>query len=506
VIGAVALVSLVGADIAVYTSFRSSLLSSLDATLDATHAPIERALGGGGPSHPAGAARATPPGGDQGDDDLPGGGQAPESTNPPGTGFCAEIGPQLGAGTVVEELTPSGSVLAHSACVSGGTLSAGASPVILPTSSGSSGSAGTPGPPVHFSASSTKGTTQYRVAELTLGNGDRLIVATTLAPTDHSLSRLLLEEILATAAALVVALLLGTWLVRVGLRPLVAVERAAEEITEGDLALRVPGEDARTEVGSLARTINTMLRRIEVAFAERDATASALRASERRLRQFVADASHELRTPIAAVSAYAELFEKGAAEPEHRADLERVMRGIRSETVRMGGLVEDLLLLARLDEHRAVASEPVEIVALCSEAVRTAAAVGPGWPVRLEAAEPVECVGDPVRLRQVVDNLLLNVRAHTPEGTTTVLSVRTSPSTVTIEVADDGPGFSTDDIDRVFERFWRGDPSRARSSGGSGLGLAIVAGIVEGHGGTVHAANGEHAGAVVTVTLPISPE
>jgi two-component system OmpR family sensor kinase len=180
------------------------------------------------------------------------------------------------------------------------------------------------------------------------------------------------------------------------------------------------------------------------------------------------------------------------------------MAGIRSETARMGGLVEDLLLLARLDDGRPLERRPLELVALCSEAIRTATAVGPGWPVRLDAAAPVEVLADAVRLRQVIDNLLLNVRSHTPVGTSTVVHVTSDGANGSIEVADNGPGFSDGETNRVFERFYRADPSRARSSGGSGLGLAIVASIVGAHGGSVSASNRDSGGATVTVSVPLA--
>ena len=264
------------------------------------------------------------------------------------------------------------------------------------------------------------------------------MVGLPLGSTVSTLDRLVGVELAVTGAALVAALLMGWWLVRVSFRPLRAVESTAEAIARGELAERVPGEEARTEVGRLARALNVMLGRIERAFAQRDATEQELRASEGRMRQFVADASHELRTPLTAVSAYAELFEQGAAT--HADDLERVMHGIRSETARMGSLVEDLLLLARLDEGRPLEREEVELVGVAAEAVQTASTVGPAWPVRLVARQPVEIVGDRMRIRQVLDNLLANVRTHCPEGTTCVVTVDQEGADAVISVEDDGPG------------------------------------------------------------------
>jgi two-component system OmpR family sensor kinase len=333
-----------------------------------------------------------------------------------------------------------------------------------------------------------------RARVLQTDDGGQVIVAVPLDDTRATLRRLLGIEVLVTLGALLTAAAAGWWLVQVGLKPLDDVEATAVAIAGGDFDRRVPGDDAPTEVGRVARALNTMLGRIQDAFATRDAT-------EARLRRFVADASHELRTPVAAVGAYAELFERGAStRPE---DLERVMSGIRSETKRMGELVQDLLLLARLDEGRPLERQPVELVALAAEAVETATAVGPAWPVRLDAAGPAEVVGDRPRLRQVLDNLLGNVRAHTPPGTEATVRIATEDGGfVTIAVIDRGPGLSEEQRERVFERFYRVDPSRSRQQGGSGLGLAIVSAIVTAHGGTVDVAAPPEGGAAFIVRLP----
>ncbi len=328
------------------------------------------------------------------------------------------------------------------------------------------------------------------------------MIGVPLGSTVSTLDRLVGVELVVTGAALLAALLMGWWLVRVSFRPLRAVEGTAEAIARGELAERVPGDEARTEVGRLARALNTMLGRIEMAFAQRDATEQQLRASEGRMRRFVADASHELRTPLTAVSAYAELFEQGAAT--RADDLERVMHGIRTETARMGSLVEDLLLLARLDEGRPLERQEVELLGVASEAVLTASTVGPGWPVRLVAPRPVEIVGDRMRIRQVLDNLLANVRTHCPEGTSSVVTVEQEGDDAVIRVEDDGPGLSPEDATRVFERFFRADTSRSRRFGGAGLGLSIVASIAKAHGGTVTAGPGTNGGTVFTVRVPRS--
>ncbi len=333
-------------------------------------------------------------------------------------------------------------------------------------------------------------------------SGGQLVVGVPMGSTVSTLDRLVGVELAVTGAALAAALLMGWWLVRVSFRPLRAIEGTAEAIARGELAERVPGEEARTEVGRLARALNVMLGRIERAFAQRDATEEELRVSEGRMRQFVADASHELRTPLAAVSAYAELFEQGAAT--RADDLERVMHGIRTETGRMGHLVEDLLLLARLDEGRPLGRDEVELVGVAAEAVKTATTVGPPWPVRLVARRPVEIVGDRMRIRQVLDNLLANVRTHCPEGTPTVVTVDHEGPDAVIRVEDRGPGMSPEDAARVFERFFRADVSRSRRHGGAGLGLSIVASITRAHGGTVSVAPGTEGGTVFTLRLPVS--
>jgi two-component system, OmpR family, sensor kinase len=350
--------------------------------------------------------------------------------------------------------------------------------------------------------STTMGGPDFRVLAEKLPTGDILVIAEPSNDVGATLNALERAEIIVSALALVAATLLGWWLVRRGLRPLVAMERTAESIADGELDERVPGVNESTEVGRLAGTLNVMLARIQQAFEQRDATEADLRATQERLRRFVADASHELRTPLAAVSAYAELFERGASSrPE---DLGRVLQGIRTETSRMGRLVEDLLLLARLDEGIPLSTGPVELVSLASDAVRTAKAVGPQWPVTLVAENPVEVVADEARLRQILDNFLANVRAHTPEGTTATVTVGTAGDMALIEVRDNGPGFTQEQATKVLERFYRTDASRSREHGGAGLGLSIAVSIASAHGGEVRAAPAPGGGAVFTAFIPVA--
>ena len=319
---------------------------------------------------------------------------------------------------------------------------------------------------------------------------------------DSTLHTLFLTELAVTAAAIVLALAGGWWLVRLGLRPLEDVEATAESIAAGNLDQRVPGADQPTEVGRLARSLNVMLERIQAAFSARVASEQRLTESQDHLRQFVADASHDCvhRLP------------PSRPTPSSSSVAPRRMRTTSSRDERdphrdgsHGQARERPLTLARLDEGVPVHLAPVELVGLTAEAVRTATAVGPEWPVQFWAANPIEITGDKDRLRQVLDNLLANVRAHTPPGTATTVRVDSLGDEARIQVRDSGPGMAADDPRHVFERFYRSDPARARSSGGSGLGLSIVAAIVAAHRGTVSASSAPRQGMTVTVLLPMTP-
>jgi two-component system OmpR family sensor kinase len=337
----------------------------------------------------------------------------------------------------------------------------------------------------------------YRVrASVDPFRGRMLVAATSLQDVDSTLSRLLLIELLVTGAVLTALAVLGMWVVRLGLRPLGSIETTAAAIAAGDLSRRVEREDPHTEVGRLGSALNAMLSQIETAFRTREA-------SEQRLRRFVADASHELRTPLSAVRAYAELFARGAEQ--HPDDLARSMAGITRESERMSLLVDDLLLLARLDEGRPLEREPVELAGLVGEAVETARAVDPGRKIDCEL-QPAEVLGDRARLRQIVDNLLANVRSHTPVGAPVAITLGCEQGRAVIEVADSGPGMSAEQVERVFERFYRADPSRARASGGVGLGLAIVAAVAEAHGGAVSARAGPDGGSTFRIELPLAED
>jgi two-component system OmpR family sensor kinase len=465
-VGVVALIALLAADAATYSALRAFLYQRVDQSLSTAHVALERQL------------RAN---------------TAPDALN------AATIAP----GVYVEVRDPQGKTIGQA--IAGRGLGGKQTAPRLPAKL--TGFRQPTGRQLEASTTFTAGSVepggpQFKVSAWQLADGDQLILALPLDEPAGTLHRLLLIEAAVTAVAVAVVAAIGWWAVRVGLRPLVDMENTATAIAGGDLDRRVSGDTAHTEIGRLARALNAMLARIHRAFDERDATEAELRASEARLRRFVADASHELRTPIAAVSAYAELFERGASS--RPGDLERVMTGIRSETGRMGQLVEELLLLARLDEGRPIALQPIEIVSLAAQAVSAALTIDERWPITLVASRPVEVNGDEARLRQVIDNLLSNVRAHTPPGTSTVVTIGEEGDTVTIAVADNGPGITSNQASQVFERFYRADPSRLRDRGGSGLGLAIVAAIIAAHGGHVEAAPNPAGGALFTVHLPVA--
>jgi len=441
---ALAALGLAAADIATYTSLRSFLVSRTDATLSQEHHAFE---GGGGDAH-----------------------------EPPGT--FSELRAANGQ-TVLQKLSVA---LFNGQPHPPAPLLPRVIQVPERPNEGFDRAS-------YFTVGSLHSDAQYRVRaaiepEL---QGTMLIVAISLHDVNSTLHRLFLIELLVTLAVLAALAALGLWIVRLGLRPLRAIETTAAAITAGDLSRRVDHPDPQTEVGRVGSALNTMLDQIE--------------ASDRRLRRFIADASHELRTPLAAVRAYAELFGRGAASrPE---DLERSMRGITREAERMTLLVDDLLLLARLDEGRPLEREPVDLAAVVREAVDAARVVEPGRPIEL-SIEPATVTGDEARLRQVLDNLLGNARAHTPAGTPVSVQLRSVDGRAELTVADQGPGLDDEDASRAFERFYRADGSRTRASGGAGLGLSIVSAVTAAHGGTVEVRATAGGGATFVVALPLA--
>jgi two-component system OmpR family sensor kinase len=364
-----------------------------------------------------------------------------------------------------------------------------------------------PEPPVDDEKFSTVGSVgdgdvRWRVLATSGSDGSALFVAFPTTDLDQTLRRLIGIELVAASAVLFFLALLSLAVVRIGLLPLERIAATAGDIAGGDLSRRVEPAAPDTEIGRLGLALNAMLSQIETAFAERAA-------SEDRLRRFVADASHELRTPLTTIRGYAELFRRGAAErPE---DLARAMRRIEDEAARMGLLVEDLLLLARLDQGRPLDRRPVDLVAVAGDALADLSAIAPDRPVTFEHPDRLVITGDEARLRQVAGNLLTNARVHTPEGTGVHVRVRPSDGQAILEVADEGPGLPPGEEGRVFERFYRADSARARTGpsaagGGTGLGLSIVAAIVAAHGGCVQAGSPPIGrGAYFMVTLPITP-
>ena len=348
----------------------------------------------------------------------------------------------------------------------------------------------------YFTVHATSGDDSYRVRASIdpLRPGRILFVAASLNGVNDTLHRLLMVELLVSAAVLVAIAALGLWVVRLGLRPLRQIEATAATIASGDLSQRVERAEPRTEVGRLGLSLNAMLAQVESAFKAREE-------SESRLRRFIADASHELRTPLAAIRAYAELFGRGAAQRPD--DLERSMSGISRESERMSVLVDDLLLLARLDEGRPLERTPVDLAEIAGEAVDAARVVDHDRPIEA-SLEPAMVLGDRDRLRQVVDNLLANVRSHTPPGTDVEVGVHSIGGNAVLRVSDTGPGFTEEQATRVFQRFYRVDSSRARASGGVGLGLSIVAAVAQAHGGDATARPTLGGGATFVVTIPAS--
>lgn len=337
---------------------------------------------------------------------------------------------------------------------------------------------------------------QYRAAAFAISDDRILVIAVPLHDVDQTLARLVIVELLVGAGVILALTALGWLVIGFGLLPLERMGRVASEIANGDLTRRVTPDNDRTEVGRLGASLNQMLVQIEQAFADRGA-------SEDRLRRFLSDASHELRTPLASIRGYAELFRLGAVTESE--ELERAMARIEAEATRMGVLVENLLLLARLDELPEVTLVPVELRELAGHAVQDARAIAPERDIRLNAETAVRVLGDPEQLRQLLANLTRNAVIHTPPGTAIDVSVRAQDGRAVLEVRDHGPGLPADAGGRVFDRFWRAEGGRSRGPGGAGLGLAIVKAIVQAHHGEVHASNAPSGGAVFRVTLAIAP-
>jgi two-component system, OmpR family, sensor kinase len=332
----------------------------------------------------------------------------------------------------------------------------------------------------------------YRTVAVTVPQGTR-VTSLSLNPTNDTLNSLRRVELFASLAVLLAMGILVLVVVRRGLRPLRQMAGTADAIASGDLTRRVPEGRPGTEIGRLGSALNEMLTQIEGAFDEKSA-------SEERLRQFVADASHELRTPLTSIRGYAELLGRGGFADE--AGRRKALKRIEEEATRMGGLVEDLLLLAELDRGRPLRAEPVDLQRTCADAVGDSNAVDHDHHLTLEPGPPVVVIGDSERLAQVAHNLVRNALAHTPIGTDVNVSTGVAQRMGYIKVSDNGPGIRADVASRVFDRFYQGDPSR--SATGTGLGLAIVRAIAEALHGSAEVISTPGSGATLLVKIPLA--
>jgi two-component system, OmpR family, sensor kinase len=375
-----------------------------------------------------------------------------------------------------------------------------------------------------------------------------LIVGIDLGNINAVIGRLALTELIVGLIIVLILAVVIVAVVRANLRPLVDIEETAGEIADGHLNRRVPERDPRTEIGSLGRSLNRMLSQIETAFHAREESEAAAHQSEERMRRFIADASHELRTPLTAIRGFAEYYRQrggmaahwnrepvspaaapaaegvvpagasrtadGGLTPE---DLDRIMQRLEKEAARMGLLVEDLLLLARLDQQRPLARQPIDLLSLAADAVHDARLLAPSRSIELSVQPRAAflVIGDEPRLRQVIGNLMSNALTHTPDGTPIEVSIGSgtldprvpgSPRAVTLDVTDHGPGMTQEQAHRVFERFYRADQARTRATGGSGLGLAIVNALVSAHGGVASVRTAPDQGATFRIALPLDPE
>ncbi|HKS53537.1 MAG TPA: HAMP domain-containing sensor histidine kinase [Pseudonocardiaceae bacterium] len=368
-----------------------------------------------------------------------------------------------------------------------------------------------------FTVPDLAGGSGWQVRAVQLPDRRIVAIAVPLASVEATLGRLLIIECIVGGIVLALIGVVATVVVALGLRPLTRIERTAEAIAGGDLERRVPASDPRTETGRLAAALNVMLGRLATAIHERER-------SEQRLRQFVADASHELRTPLTSIRGFAELYRRGGARTP--AEIELLTGRIEAEATRMGVLVEDLLLLARLNQERALDITDVDLLVLAADAVHDAQAREPGRPVTLTpGSDPVHVLGDEDKLRQVVSNLVTNALTHTPAGTPVRLAVRSHDASITgpppvaqagqlnhntppalgvLEVHDDGPGIPAEEATQVFDRFYRCLSGARRDRGGSGLGLAITAAILEAHNGRIELHTAARHGTTFRVLLPLA--
>ena len=354
-----------------------------------------------------------------------------------------------------------------------------------------------PDVPTILSLPGTGGVAQYRtvIESLDQAGGDFLVIAIPLTDIQGTVQQLMLVEGIVGVLVLLVMALTVVLIVRYSLRPLERIADTAQAIASGDLTRRVEIATPRTEIGRLGLALNLMLSQLERAFSEQ------LR-SEQRLRRFVADASHELRTPLTSIRGYAELLGKRG---QPAADAAVARRRIHQESVRMSVLVDDLLLLARLDQGRPLEQAPVDLAGVVRDACSDARVVAADRAVTVDVTGATAVIGDEMRLRQVIGNLVRNALVHTPPGSPIEVTVGQSDQEVQVRVADHGPGIPEGEVGRLFEPFFRADAGRSRDRGGSGLGLSIVAAVVGAHGGRVRVENTPGGGATFVVELPIDP-
>ena len=400
---------------------------------------------------------------------------------------------QFAPGTVVEEVSPTGTVLTGKAFFLGPAPASIPLPVLPHTLPNVGIDKGAP----QFTVPGTNGVSQFRIIDWPEDQlqGNFIVLAIPLTEVQSTLRQLLLLEATISLAVVAATAVLALLIISIGLRPLRQMGTVAADIAAGDLTRRVEPATPRTEIGRLGLALNGMLSQIEAAFAERTA-------SNDRLRRVIADASHELRTPLTSIRGYAEMLRRGASESPR--DSEAARRRIEEESIRMTGLVDDLLVLARIDQGRPLAKDAVDLRAIATDAVADARVVAPQRQISLSANGPVIVTGDDTRLRQVLGNLVRNALVHTPQQTPVEVAVGTDDGVGRMSVADHGPGLSAEDVDRIFEPFFRADPSRSRDSGGAGLGLSIVSAVVTAHGGRVKVKQTDGGGATFEVELPLA--
>jgi two-component system OmpR family sensor kinase len=348
-----------------------------------------------------------------------------------------------------------------------------------------------------FTLDSNGRSSDYRVlARLLPSSAGSVVTAVSLSGVEKAMNQLRFLFLAVGFLVLIVLGLIARRIIGISLKPLTSVEETAEAFARGDFSARLPEARSDTEVGRLTSALNQMLQRIEESFAVKVA-------SEEKLRRFVADASHELRTPLTAIRGFAELHRQGAIQGEEKTS--ELVRRIEQESVRMSSLVEDLLLLARLDQSREMTMEPVDVTTVIKEAIASARAAGPDHEISVELpSDDLFVLGDSLRIHQVIANLLANARIHTPAGTKISVQAHQDDLGTYISVSDDGPGLSEESQKKIFERFYRADPSRVRNGvEGTGLGLSIVDAVMNAHGGEVRVQSELGKGATFTLFFPI---